>query len=41
MAHCLKKKGGSNYTTTSYNPIGPKFYTLEEGNTFDKVPLIS
>lgn len=41
MSYVLKKTGGSNYTTTPYKPPGPKFYSLEEGSTFDNCPLFS
>jgi hypothetical protein len=41
MAFVLKKTGGSNYRTTPYEPPGPKFYTSEEGRTFNNTPLIS
>lgn len=41
MGFALKKGGGSNYTTTPYTPAGPKFYSLQEGNTFINSPLFS
>lgn len=41
MVHPLKKNGGSNYTITPYKPIGPHFYSGQEGNTFVNTPLIS
>ena len=41
MSYVLKKTGASNYSTTPYNPPGPKFYSLEEGKTFVNTPLFS
>ena len=41
MSYILRKTGGSNYKTSPYNPPGPKFYSAEEGRTFDNTPLFS
>ena len=41
MSYVLKKTGGSNYKTTPYKPVGPRFYSLDENYTFENTPLFS
>jgi hypothetical protein len=41
FAYVLSKSNGSNYSTSRYEPAGPRFYSLEEGRSFVNSPLVS
>ena len=34
FAYVMHKSGGKDYTTTRFDPPGPKFYTQEDGTDF-------